>query len=55
MVFGNGCGNANPKLIAMYRQTGAGKVPVAPARLALLTLLQRYADVADHDALYQAG
>lgn len=39
------------ELIAMYRQTGAGKVPVAPARLALLTLLQRYADVADHEAI----
>ena len=35
------------ELIEMYRQTGAGKVPLAPARVALLTLLQRYADVAE--------
>ena len=39
------------ELIEMYRQTGAGKVPLAPARLALLTLLQRYADVADNEAV----
>ena len=39
------------ELIEMYRQTGAGKAPLAPARLALLTLLQHYADVADHEAV----
>ena len=39
------------ELIEMYRQTGAGKVPLAPARLALLTLLQCYAGVADHEAV----
>lgn len=39
------------ELIAMYRQTGAGRVPLAPARLALLTLLQAYSGVADHEAV----
>ena len=39
------------ELLEMYRQTGAGKVPLAPARLGLLTLLQRYADVADNEAV----
>ena len=39
------------ELIEMYRQTGAGKVPLAPARLALLTLLQVYSGEADHEAV----
>lgn len=39
------------ELMEMYRQTGAGKVPLAPARLALLTLLQVYSGEADHEAV----
>ena len=39
------------ELIEMYRQTGAGKIPQAPARLALLTLLQVYSGEADHEAV----
>jgi hypothetical protein len=39
------------ELIEMYRQTGAGKEPIAPARLALLTLLQAYNGESDHEAV----
>jgi hypothetical protein len=39
------------ELIEMYRQTGAGKEPIAPARLALLTLLQVYNGESDHEAV----
>ncbi len=39
------------ELIEMYRQTGAGKTPLPPARLALATLLQVYSQVADHEAV----
>jgi IS5 family transposase len=39
------------ELIEMYRQTGAGKIPLAPARLAMLTLLQVYSGEADHEAV----
>jgi hypothetical protein len=39
------------ELIEMYRQTGAGKIPLAPARLALLTLLQVYSGEADPEAV----
>jgi len=39
------------ELIEMYRQTGAGKVPLAPARLAMLTLLQVYSGEADYEAV----
>lgn len=39
------------ELIEMYRQTGAGKEPLAPARLALLTLLQAYNAESDHEAV----
>jgi len=39
------------ELIEMYRQTGAGKVALPPAQLALLTLLQVYGGEADHEAV----
>ena len=35
------------ELLGMYRQTGAGKPPVAPARMAMVTLLQAYTGVGD--------
>jgi len=35
------------ELLAMYRQTGAGKPPVPPALLAMATLLQAYTGVAN--------
>ncbi len=39
------------ELIEMYRQTGAGKVPVAPGLLAMVTLLQAYTGVGDQEAV----
>jgi len=39
------------ELIEMYRQTGAGKPPLPPAMMATATLLQAYAQVADHEAV----
>jgi hypothetical protein len=39
------------ELEGMYRETGAGKVPVPPAVLALVTLLQAYLGIADAEAV----
>ena len=39
------------ELIGMYRQTGAGKPPVAPAQMAMATLLQAYTGVGDQEAV----
>lgn len=39
------------ELEAMYRQTGSGKKPVAPALLAMVVLLQAYDDVSDAEAV----
>jgi hypothetical protein len=39
------------ELLEMYRQTGAGKPPVAPALLAMATLLQAYTGVGDQEAV----
>ena len=39
------------ELLAMYRQTGAGKPPVAPARMAMATLLQAYTGVGVQEAV----
>ena len=39
------------ELLGMYRQTGAGKPPVAPARMAMVTLLQAYTGVGDQEAV----
>ena len=39
------------ELLAMYRQTGAGKPPVPPALLAMATLLQAYTGVGDQEAV----
>lgn len=39
------------ELVDMYRQTGAGKPPHLPGRMALLTLLQVYTKCADHEAV----
>jgi hypothetical protein len=42
------------ELIAMYRDSGAGKDPVAPAMLAMVTVLQAYAKVSDAEAVERA-
>ena len=39
------------ELMEMYRQTGAGKAPLAPARLAMLTLLQAYNGESDNETI----
>jgi hypothetical protein len=39
------------ELEGMYRDTGAGKAPVPPALLALVTLLQAYLGIADAEAV----
>jgi hypothetical protein len=39
------------ELEAMYRDTGAGKVPVAPAQLAMAVLLQGYVGASDAEAV----
>lgn len=39
------------ELMEMYRQTGAGKPPLPPAMMAMATVLQAYAGVADHEAV----
>jgi Transposase DDE domain/Transposase domain (DUF772) len=39
------------ELAAMYRDTGEGKVPVPPAQLAMVLLLQAYTGVSDADAV----
>lgn len=39
------------ELGAMYRRTGAGKEPVAPALLAAATLLQAYEEASDAEAI----
>lgn len=39
------------ELAAMYRDTGQGKVPVPPAQLAMVLLLQAYTGVSDADAV----
>ena len=39
------------ELLAMYRQTGAGKPPVPPALLAMATVLQAYTGVGDQEAV----
>lgn len=39
------------ELAAMYRDTGAGKDPVAPALLAMVLLLQAYTEVSDAEAV----
>ena len=39
------------ELLAMYRQTGAGKPPVPPALLAMTTVLQAYTGVGDQEAV----
>ena len=39
------------ELMEMYRQTGAGKPPLSPARLAMATLLQAYTGVGDQEAV----
>lgn len=39
------------ELAAMYRDTGAGKEPVAPAVLAMATLLQAYTGMSDAEAV----
>ena len=39
------------ELIDMYRQTGAGVPPIAPALLAMATLLQKYTKVSDNEML----
>ena len=39
------------ELIEMYRQSGAGKPPLAPGLLAMATLLQAYTGVSDQEAV----
>src|SRR5260370_1488363 len=39
------------ELAEMYRETGEGKAPVAPALLAMVTLLQAYTAAADAEAV----
>jgi hypothetical protein len=39
------------KLEAMYRDTGAGKDPVCPARMAMAALMQGYLGVSDAEAV----
>lgn len=39
------------ELETMYRETGAGKPPLAPARLAMATILQGYLGLSDADAV----
>jgi len=39
------------ELETMYRDTGAGKAPVPPALLAMVTLLQAYLGVSDAEAV----
>ncbi len=39
------------ELAAMYRDGGEGKVPVAPALLAMVLLLQAYTGASDADAV----
>lgn len=39
------------QLASMYRDTGEGRMPVAPALLAMATLLQAYANVSDAEAV----
>jgi hypothetical protein len=39
------------ELAAMYRETGEGKAPVAPALLAMVTLLQAYTGASDAEAV----
>ena len=39
------------ELMAMYRETGAGKEPVAPALLAMATILQAYHGMSDAEAV----
>jgi hypothetical protein len=38
-------------LESMYRDTGAGKAPVCPARMAMATLMQGYQAVSDAEAV----
>ena len=38
-------------LVAMYRDTGAGKDPVCPARMAMAALMQGYLGVSDAEAV----
>ncbi len=44
-------GGFQDELAAMYRDTGEGKVPVPPAQLAMVLLLQAYTGVSDADAV----
>jgi hypothetical protein len=39
------------ELLAMYRETGEGKMPVAPALLAMVVLLQAYTGAPDAQAV----
>ncbi len=39
------------ELAEMYRQTGSGKPPVAPALMAMAVILQKYAQVSDNEAV----
>ena len=39
------------ELMSMYRESGAGKKPLAPAMLAMATLLQAYSGVSDAEAV----
>ncbi len=43
------------ELEGMYRETGAGKVPVPPALLAMVTLLQAYLGSSDAEAVELSG
>jgi hypothetical protein len=40
------------ELASMYRERGEGKVPVAPALLAMVTLLQAYTGASDAEAVW---
>jgi hypothetical protein len=42
------------ELASMYRETGEGKSPVAPALLAMVTLLQAYTGAPDAEAVDQS-
>src|SRR5260370_14410147 len=44
-------GGFQEELAAMYRETGEGKAPVAPALLAMVTLLQAYTGASDAEAV----
>src|SRR2546427_13203854 len=47
-LFDEGC---QKELASMYRERGEGKAPVAPALLAVVTLLQAYTGASDAEAV----